>query len=284
MRQAVRYEREGPVAWVTIDSPEARNALGTVVRTGLWDAAHRFNADSDAKVLVLTGVGERAFCAGADLREMADAELEVPPPDFFPVFGQNIESLQADHRGSQRRRDRRRIPAGADADLCVAADHARFAITEAKVGRGTPWAAPLPWSSAPRLALELLLAGEPLDAERRSSDRPGQPLVPAADLTRLHRPSAGRRGMPLSVVAAKRTVYLSRPDVFAEADRIWDPVYRSSDGKRARVCSATTARPSGKADEQSALPQEPRSRLSRSSSWPSSRPAQRNTEQHVSSG
>ena len=79
------------MAWVTIDREEARNALNAAVRDGLWAATRRFNDDPKAKVLVLTGAGERAFCAGADLREMADGAMEVPPPDFLPIFGRNIE-------------------------------------------------------------------------------------------------------------------------------------------------------------------------------------------------
>ena len=89
MNESVRYERDGPVAWVTIDRPEARNALNQAVRTGLFDAVARFNAD-DAAVLVLTGAGDRVFCAGGDLKEMAELALEVPPPDFLPIFGRNV--------------------------------------------------------------------------------------------------------------------------------------------------------------------------------------------------
>src|SRR6202021_2378879 len=51
-------------------------------------------------------------------------------------------------------------------DLCVAAQSARFAITEVKVGRGTPWAAPLPWLIPPRAAMEILLTGDLIDADR----------------------------------------------------------------------------------------------------------------------
>src|SRR5256885_15346615 len=51
-------------------------------------------------------------------------------------------------------------------DLVVAADTARFAVTEVKVGRGSPWAAPLPWLVPPRIALQLLLTGDPLHPPR----------------------------------------------------------------------------------------------------------------------
>ena len=65
--QPVRYEVVDSVAWLTINRPEARNALNNAVRTGLFDAVRRFNDDDAAKVLVLTGVGDKAFCAGGAL-------------------------------------------------------------------------------------------------------------------------------------------------------------------------------------------------------------------------
>ena len=68
MTAVVCYELEGPVAWLTIDRPEARNALSAVVRAGLWAGVRRFCVDDDAAVLVLTGAGDQAFCAGGDLR------------------------------------------------------------------------------------------------------------------------------------------------------------------------------------------------------------------------
>lgn len=91
MGEVVRYEVTDGVAWLTIDRPEARNALSTEVRDGLWAGVHRFNADDDAGVLVLTGTGDQAFCAGGDLKEMAAQSFEVPPPDLVPLFGRNVE-------------------------------------------------------------------------------------------------------------------------------------------------------------------------------------------------
>ena len=91
MTEAVSYRVEGGVAWLTISRPEARNALNAAVRAGLYAGVRRFNGDSTAKVLVLTGAGDKAFCAGGDLKEMAETALTVPPPDFVPQFGRNIE-------------------------------------------------------------------------------------------------------------------------------------------------------------------------------------------------
>ena len=60
------------VAWVTIDRPEARNALNAEVASRPVRGHARFNVDDDAAVLVLTGDGDKAFCAGGDLKEMAE--------------------------------------------------------------------------------------------------------------------------------------------------------------------------------------------------------------------
>src|SRR3984957_17680406 len=90
-REAVRYVVSDGVAWLTIDRPEARNALNKAVRDGLWNGIRRFNADGGAKALVLPGAGTKAFCAGGDLKEMADDALQVPPPDFLPQFGRTID-------------------------------------------------------------------------------------------------------------------------------------------------------------------------------------------------
>jgi len=64
----VRYERPGAAALVTIDRPERRNAIDGPTAEALHEAFRRFLADDDARVLVLTGAGEEAFCAGADLK------------------------------------------------------------------------------------------------------------------------------------------------------------------------------------------------------------------------
>jgi enoyl-CoA hydratase/carnithine racemase len=229
---AVRYDRVGPVAWVTIDRPEARNAINAAVRDGLGAAVATFN-DDDAAVLVLTGSGDVAFCAGADLKEMSTMGLEVPPADYVPVFGRTV------------RVDKPTIAAVNGAalaggfllsqmcDLCVAAEHARFGITEVKVGRGAPWAAPLPWLVPPRVAMELLVTGEPLSAQRAYEVGLVNRVVPMSGLHDAVQELAEgiASNAPLSVAAAKRTVYLSMAADYAAADAIWEPVYKSADAQ-----------------------------------------------------
>src|ERR1700728_1774361 len=181
-REAVRYEVTDCVAWLTINRPEARNALNKAVRDGLWDGVRRFNADDDAQVLVLTATGTRAFCAGGDLKEMADDALAVPPPDFLPQFGRNIEVAKPTIAAVNGVALAGGFLLAQMCDLCVAADSARFGITEVKVGRGAPWAAPLPWLVPPRAAMEILLTGDLIDAARAERIGLVNHVVPDADL------------------------------------------------------------------------------------------------------
>jgi enoyl-CoA hydratase/carnithine racemase len=232
----VRYERAGPVAWLTIDRPEARNALNASVRSRLFAGIRRFNTDTSAKVLVLTGAGD-AFCAGGDLKEMADTSLEVPPPDFLPQIGRNIDVEKPTIAAVNGVAFAGGFLLAQNCDLCVAADTARFAISEVKVGRGAPWAVPLPWLIPPRVAMEFLLTGDPLDAARCYEIGLINKVVPLSDLRTEVQTLAERiaANAPLSVQAGKRTVRLMtehlQRQAFESAERLWAPVYRSSDAQ-----------------------------------------------------
>ena len=72
MTDPVRYELVDGVAWLTIDRPDARNALCKAVREGPARRRREVHRRRQAAVLVLTGAGDKAFCAGGDLKEMAD--------------------------------------------------------------------------------------------------------------------------------------------------------------------------------------------------------------------
>src|SRR6185437_14295485 len=72
----VRYEVKAQRAWLTIDRPTVRNALGSETIHQLLAALERADADPDVRAIVLTGAGEKVFCAGGDLSSMA-------PPDGF---------------------------------------------------------------------------------------------------------------------------------------------------------------------------------------------------------
>lgn len=70
MAQPVRYERRGAAVVLTIDRPERRNAVDGPTAEALTAAYERWVADDEARVLVLTGAGDVAFCAGADLKAL----------------------------------------------------------------------------------------------------------------------------------------------------------------------------------------------------------------------
>ena len=234
---AVRYELDGPVAWLTIDRPDQRNCLSADVRAGLWDGVRRFNDETAAKVLVLTGAGDKAFCAGGDLKEMADTSLQVPPPDYLPQLGRNIEVTKPTIAAVNGVAYAGGFLLAQNCDLCVAVDTARFAITEVKVGRGAPWAAPLPWLIPPRVAMQMLVTGDPLSAQRAHELGLVNEVVAPSELRPRVQELAERiaANAPLSVAAAKRTVRLvaERPlaEAFRAAEDIWEPVYLSADAQ-----------------------------------------------------
>ncbi len=233
----VTYEVRSGVAWLTINRPEARNALNKAVREGLFEGLHRFNADAEAKVLVLTGAGHKAFCAGGDLKEMADVALEVPPVDFVPQLGRNIEVTKPTIAAVNGIAYGGGFLLAQTCDLVVASEGARFAVSEAKVGRGSPWAAPLSWLIPPRIAMEILVTGDPIDAARAYEVGLVNKVVPADDLVSAAQTLGERIGAnaPLSVLAAKATVRLCAElpmaDAFDAAERLWEPVYLSADAQ-----------------------------------------------------
>jgi enoyl-CoA hydratase len=77
----VGYERVGAAGVVTIDRPERRNAVDGPTAEALKDAYERFEADDDARVMVLTGAGGVAFCAGADLKAIESFAPRLEDPD-----------------------------------------------------------------------------------------------------------------------------------------------------------------------------------------------------------
>ena len=72
MTRTVLSERHGRVGLITINRPEALNAINTGVMQELIEAATGFDADDGIGCIVITGAGEKAFIAGADIKEMAD--------------------------------------------------------------------------------------------------------------------------------------------------------------------------------------------------------------------
>lgn len=80
----VHYAVDDGVVVLTLDDPSARNALSQPIRDGIRSGLQKAEADDDVKVIVLTGSGEKAFCAGIHLKEMAGAGTQIPPRTSCP--------------------------------------------------------------------------------------------------------------------------------------------------------------------------------------------------------
>jgi len=233
----VEYRLSEGIAWLVINRPAARNAIDRAVAAGLWEGFRGFEADPAAKVLVLTGAGDAAFCAGADLKEMAALGMALPPRDMAPQLGGNIEVTKPVIAAVNGAAYGGGFLLAQMCDLCLAAEHATFAIAEARWGRGAPWAAPLPWLVPPRVALELLLTARPMDARRALEAGLVNAVVPAGELREAAAELAATiaANAPLSLRAAKAMVYrsagLSLRDALDEGWRLFEPVYASEDAQ-----------------------------------------------------
>ncbi len=236
--QSVRFDIYGnDVAVITIDRPEARNALNKSVRDGLFVAWDRFERDPALRVAILTGAGNQAFCVGADLKEMAQQQMGVPPRGGLPVPGDTIEVTKPTIAAVNGAAYAGGWLLAQACDLCVASETARFAISEVKVGRGAPWAAPLINMIPQRIMLELLLTGEPIGAQRayeiglvNAVSAPDRLLETAITLA-----AQIARNAPLSVVASKEMVQLStemgRSAAVRAAREVFAHAYRSEDAQ-----------------------------------------------------
>jgi enoyl-CoA hydratase/carnithine racemase len=237
MPPEVTYEVDDRVAWLTINRPEARNALNKAVRDGLQSGIEKFNGDDSAAVLIITGAGDKAFCAGGDLKEMTETALKIPPKDFVVHLNRTIDVKKPVIAAVNGYAFAGGFLLAQQVDLCIASDNAKFGVTEVKVGRGSPWAAPLAWIIGPRLAMEILLTGAPISAERAYEIGLVNKVVPLAELR--EEAAAMARAIadnaPLSVQAAKEMIYASADRGWEEgldfADEIYEKVYLSEDGQ-----------------------------------------------------
>lgn len=235
--QPVLYTRQGKIAVITLNRPEQRNALNAEVRGALRKTWQEFETDSEAMVAILTGAGEKAFCAGGDLKEMQDSGMRVPPPGYIPYLNRDVfvsKPVVAAVNG---------IATGGGwllaqmCDLCIAAEHARFGITEVKWGRGAPWAAPLLWMIPQRIMLEVLLTGELITAQRAYEIGLVNRVTSKEELMNAAFSLAGNiaENAPLTVRASKRMVYLAtemgRSAALNAADVLFEPVYLSEDAR-----------------------------------------------------
>ncbi|MCX0274729.1 enoyl-CoA hydratase-related protein [Nocardia zapadnayensis] len=212
MEDAVLFDaRADGIAVITLNRPQTRNCLSAEVRAGLFTAWDRFEHDPALRIAILTGAGPKAFCAGGDLREMVDTGMAEPPREMFPVPYDTIELSKPTIAAVNGAAFAGGWMIAQACDLCVASTTATFAVSEVKVGRSSPWAAPLIHMIPQRIMMEILLTGNPISAHRAYEiglvNRLAEPddLLPVA----LDLASTVLAGAPLSVRAARETVMLA---------------------------------------------------------------------------
>ena len=165
----VERERRGHVEILTINRPEARNAINGDVSLAMSSALDELETDDDCWVVILTGAGEKAFSAGMDLKAFASGEggsIMGAPGGFAGITQRSFSKpIIAAVNGAA-------LAGGCEimlaCDLVVAADHATFGIPEVKRGlfAGAGGLIRLPKRLPLAIALELALTGESIDADR----------------------------------------------------------------------------------------------------------------------
>jgi enoyl-CoA hydratase/carnithine racemase len=164
----VRSEQRGDAAWLTIDREERRNALSGEVITGLVDGLAAAAGDDAARAVVITGAGDRAFCAGGDIGgfQAADASSESAPT----AIARLLDALWHHPKPTIARVNGRALGGGFGlmlaCDLAVAADDVEVGTPEIDIGLWPHVITAVIQRRVPRaIALEMMLTGRRLSAE-----------------------------------------------------------------------------------------------------------------------
>lgn len=236
----LRFEVYDGIATVTINRPRRRNALSISVSQGLHDLWNRVDADPNVKVVILTSTDCGTFCAGMDLKEAAEVRsrdgvdiLDVMTDPFHQRMRAVQKPIIAAMTGDF-------IAGGMvlaiNSDIRVGPRGTRGGISEARVGRGSPWAVPLLWMLPEAFLMELVLTAAMFPIERFQQygfinyveDSPDAVRLRARQLAESIKANA-----PLSVLAGKRSL-LTAMDLgcalgFKQAEYLYRGVYASED-------------------------------------------------------
>jgi len=236
---SVLVEHRGPVTIVTFNRPEASNALDPATMIGLGDALDTAAADDDVKVVILTGAGDRVFCAGLDLRAFAEGGVEIS------------DEVTAGFRRLFRSRYPKPLIAAANGtvvaggfevllrcDLVVAAEHIEFGLPEVQrglvAGAGVtilPRRIPMP------VVLELGLVGSRISAQRALELGLVNRVVPRGEAVAeaLVLAEAIAANGPLAVRLTKQLAYAQEdevsPELWTKIDEVTHTVMNSDDAK-----------------------------------------------------
>ncbi|NLR72574.1 enoyl-CoA hydratase [Novosphingobium sp. ERN07] len=185
--ETILVEQKGAVTLITLNRPQALNALNSQVLAELIDAFAAFEADPSQRCAVLTGSGEKAFAAGADIKEMADK----PAADFY---NEDFFSKWTSHLVKTTRKpwiaavNGFALGGGCElammADFIIASDNAKFGQPEIKLGvaPGMGGSQRLTRAVGKAKAMDMCLTGRMMDAAEAERSGLVTRVVPLADL------------------------------------------------------------------------------------------------------
>jgi enoyl-CoA hydratase len=183
----VLFDVADRVARVTINRPERRNAMSYGVMSGLRDAMARAATDAEVRVVVLSGAGDQAFCAGADLTGIADNAGAAAAHDGRGLLADLFRDMWSLGKPIVARVRGYALAGGfglaCACDMIVASDDSVFGTPEINVGLW-PYmiTVPLLRSMSPKTALDLMITGRRVPAEEGARLGFVQRVVPATDL------------------------------------------------------------------------------------------------------
>lgn len=249
MTDAVLTEAADGIGVITINRPQARNAVNGEVARGIAAAIDDFDARSDVRVLVLTGAGG-SFCAGMDLKGFLAGDAPVAPGRGFAGITERppVKPVIAAVEGYALAGGFEIVLA---CDLVVASEEARFGLPEVRRGlvAGAGGLLRLARRIPYHLAMEIVLTGEYFPAARLADAglvnrlaAPGQALAGARELAALV-----AQGAPLALAASKRVVVESADwdthEAFARQGEIISPIFGSADAMEGAVAFAEKRSP-----------------------------------------
>jgi len=244
----IRFDVEGPVALLTIDRPEVHNALDFETSDALVAAWERFRDDDQLWVAILTGAGERSFCAGADLRGVGDfyksltSSQRLRRSELTPGLGGITKNLSIDKPiiaaiGGHCLAGGLEIALACD--LRIASENASFGLPEVTRGiiPGAGGTQRLPRLIGPERALDLIMTGRRIDAHEAERIGIVGRVVAGEQLQEEAMKTAQMisQNGPLAVRAAKAAVWRGLDMPLAEGLRVEqllaEPVRQSEDAQ-----------------------------------------------------
>jgi enoyl-CoA hydratase len=244
MSDEVLAEVDDGIAVITINRPQARNAVNGAVARGIAAAVEEFDASADVRVLVLTGAGG-SFCAGMDLKGFLAGDAPTAAGRGFGGIVERppVKPVIAAVEGYA-------LAGGFElalaCDLIVASQDAKFGLPEVRRGlvAGAGGLLRLPRRIPYHLAMEIALTGEHFPAERLHQAGLVSRLVPAGQALAAARDLAAQvaLGAPLALAATKRVIVESSDwengDAFARQGEIISPVFSSADAMEGAIAFA----------------------------------------------